>query len=470
MSRRSTAALLAVLLLPGAWAAGVSPAAAASYGKDLPRAEVDRADDVSGAQVHLVYAVPLDGADRGLDTDGTIRRTVTSFQTWLEGKTGGRPLRLDTSQGSLDTSFVRLSRTDEEIAESGAFVRDEIEDELKAAGFDAPNKIYAVYYDGTSNHACGGGAYPPSLPGSVAALYLKGLPDGPVPCSSNSFAGEGGAPTYLEFAMLHEVLHTMGLVPSCAPHQHRAGHVSDDADDLMWAGDGQWVPSGWSAVELDAGNDDYFRTGSTSCMDLDKSPYLVGGTGGPAHPPTTTQPDPEPSAQPAPTLTLSPATISAGQATTVTYSGTPGAVVDILSRTQPSTVFTRIGTVRLDDTGTATSTHKPQKNTRITARSADGTLSSTAPIIAVRSVASFNASRVGTRTWTFTGRVYPALDQRLVNLYRNGTLVGQGRSDATGVYRITRTLAAGPFTFQVRTPNDQDNLGTSSRELRLTIS
>ncbi len=177
----------------------------------------------------------------------------------------------------------------------------------------------------------------------------------------------------------------------------------------------------------------------------------------------------DPDADLPPTLTLSPGTISAGQPTTVTYRGTPGSTVDILSRTQPATAFSKIGSVTLGSNGIGTSTHRPQKNTRITARTSGGQLSETAPIIAVRSVASFNVTRVGTRTYVVTGRVYPALRNRLVNLYRNGVLVGQGRCDATGIYTITRTLAAGAFTFQARTPDDQDNLGTVSRELRVTI-
>ena len=461
MRRRATATLLACLVVAGAGATGVTPVSAASYGKDLDRFEADRADDVSGPQVHVVYAIPSDGTDRKLDTDGTLRRSVTSFQTWLESKTGGRGLRMDTLEGSLDVSFLQLSQTDAEVASAGAYVRDRLEDELELAGFDAPNKIYAVYYDGTSNQACGGGAYPPSLPGSVAAMYLKGLPNGPVPCAGNPFAGEGGSPGYMEFGMLHEVLHTMGFVPSCAPRHTRAGHVSDNPDDLMWAGDGAWLPSGYAAVQLDAARDDYVGTGSSSCMDLDKSPYLVGGTGEPVHP---TQP-----AQ-APVLSLSPAVISAGEATTVTYTGKPGTTIDILSRTQPATEFSKIGSVTLDGNGFGTSTHRPQKNTRVTARSANCAQSDNAPLIEVRSVASFNASRVGVRTYTFTGRVYPALNNRLVNLYRNGVLAAQGRSDASGIYRITKTLTGGTYTFQVRTPNDQSNLGTKSRELRLLIS
>jgi hypothetical protein len=239
------------------------------------RATVDRVDDSIAAQLHVIYALPSDGVDRALDTDGTLERSVSSFESWLAGKTDGRRLRLDTFAGALDITFLRLSRTDAELASHGALVRDEIEQELDAAGFDAPNKVYAVYYDGTSNFSCGGGAWPPSLPGNVAALYLDGLPESPVPCRSNPFAGPGAPPGYLEFAMLHEIMHTLGFVATCAPNHHRAGHVSDNPDDLMWAGDGPWVPSGWGNVVLDAGGDDYYGHSNAGCLDLDDSPLLT---------------------------------------------------------------------------------------------------------------------------------------------------------------------------------------------------
>lgn len=172
----------------------------------------------------------------------------------------------------------------------------------------------------------------------------------------------------------------------------------------------------------------------------------------------------------APTLTLSPSTIFAGQATVVSYRGSPGSTLDILSRTQPATVFSKIGTVTLNGDGVGTSSHKPQKNTRITARAADGTMSATAPIIAVRSLASFNVTRTGARTYAFTGRVYPALVNRSVKVYCDDVLVGQGRSDATGVYAITRTLGAGTFVFQARTTDDQHNLGAESARRLVEIA
>jgi hypothetical protein len=246
-----------------------------TYGPTLPRATADRADDASGSQVHLMYVLPSDRADRGLDTNGTLKNTVSSFQTWLAAQTGNRKLRFDTSQGSLDITFVRLARSDSQIASFGAFVRDQIEADIKAAGFNAPSKIYAVYYDGTSNFACGGGAWPPTLAGTVAALYLNGLPAGPVPCSSNPFAAAGGAPGYADFSMLHEIMHTLGFVATCAPHHWRAGHVSDNANDLMWAGDGPWVPDGWAKVVFDAGHDDYYKAGSSGCLDFDTSAFVT---------------------------------------------------------------------------------------------------------------------------------------------------------------------------------------------------
>jgi hypothetical protein len=42
----------------------------------LPRSTVDRPDDISGSQVHVVYAIPSDGTDRELDTNGVIAGTV----------------------------------------------------------------------------------------------------------------------------------------------------------------------------------------------------------------------------------------------------------------------------------------------------------------------------------------------------------------------------------------------------------
>ena len=237
------------------------------------RAFVDRTDQVSGSQIHIMYVLPGDGIDRSLDLDGTLLNSVGSFQNWLAGQTGGRNLRVDTFEGQLDITFVRLNRSDAEMTSYGAFVRDSIEKDLALAGFNNPSKIYAVYYDGGSTFACGGGAWPPVLPGRVAAMYLQGVPlGGGAPCNTNPFASSPTAPPgFIEFAMLHEVIHTMGFIDMNAPNHTLSGHVSDSPTDLMYAGTLPWAPS-----VLDFGGDDYFG-GSLppGVLDLAASLYLL---------------------------------------------------------------------------------------------------------------------------------------------------------------------------------------------------
>ena len=243
----------------------------APAGAALPRSTADRLDDARGPQIHVVYALPSDGVDRALDTSGAIESSVESFQRWLATQTGGARLRDDRFQGLLDVTFVRLARTDAEIASRGAFVRDELERLLAAGGQIEPGKLYAVYYDGSSTFSCGGGAWPPALPGVVAAMYLHGRPPGAPACDTNTLAAAGAPPGYLDYGMLHEVLHTLGAVPTCAPHHHRAGHTSDRPDDIMWAGTGVWQIPGL----LDPGRDDYYGHGRSDCFDLARSPYLT---------------------------------------------------------------------------------------------------------------------------------------------------------------------------------------------------
>ena len=100
-------------------------------------------------------------------------------------------------------------------------------------------------------------------------MYLHGLYNGPFPCDTNPW-GSIGRPGYLELAMVHEVMHALGFVPTCAPHHTRRGHVSDSPNDLMYAGDAPWSPT-----TLDVGRNDYFGAHIPGCPDLSDSPYLV---------------------------------------------------------------------------------------------------------------------------------------------------------------------------------------------------
>jgi hypothetical protein len=235
------------------------------------RTTSDQPDDRPRTQqIHLVYAVPGDGPDRGYDVDGSIATSFAVAQAWLSGQTGGKAFTLDTAGGAADITFARLSQSDAEVASHGLYIPDFIAPELRARGLSDPWKVYLVYYDGSAHHNECGGA--PS-PGHVAALYLRGeFSDPAIPaCDANPFATAGQPPGYREYSAIHELVHAVGFVAPCARHITAVTHVSDSPHDLMYAGPEPWTPD-----TLDVGRDDYFGAGIAGCRDLSVSGYLAG--------------------------------------------------------------------------------------------------------------------------------------------------------------------------------------------------
>ena len=229
----------------------------------LPLPPVDDLDSVGPFVIRCVYALPRDGTDRRLGEDGTISRSLSAMQAWFAAQTG---VRLRFADEPVRT--VRLPETDARIADRGSYVRDRIERLLRRQGFHEPRTLYAVWYDGSSTFSCGGGAWPPELRGRVAALYLQGAYDDVV-CAEDRFSPDGVTPEINEFKMLHEILHTMGFVAPGSPHHTQAGHLGNNHNDLMYAGDPPWNPS-----VIDPYHQDYFRTGRTDIPDLARSSFL----------------------------------------------------------------------------------------------------------------------------------------------------------------------------------------------------
>jgi hypothetical protein len=256
--------------------AGTQATGAVAYAiRTFPtRATANRADETTQAKYHLFYVLPSDGIDRGLDTNGTITRTTSSWNRWFAAQTGGRYLRLDTSDGALDITFVRLPRTDATMTSYGDFIRDTLEKDLGAAGYlSAANTLVLAYYDGGSQSRCGSAASPPGLPGVVAGIYLKGRATLAGPCAGNPIAATPTAPpTYIEFVGVHEALHLLGIVSAAAPNYVAGGHVGNDATDLMYAGSLPWRPA-----TLDVTKTSYYNPAGLGAgiANLASSPYLV---------------------------------------------------------------------------------------------------------------------------------------------------------------------------------------------------
>jgi hypothetical protein len=238
-------------------AAGATATATIAYALPVAaRSTTDRADEASGAQVKIIYALPSDGVDRGRDTSGVLQRSTSSWQRWLASVTGGRYFRLDTFNGGADVQFVRLPRTDAAYKAFGAQIRGEIERDLVAAGIATnTQKLYLTYYEGDHIDRCASAAWPPATPGRVGAIYLQGtIPGGPN-CNTNAFAATSvAAPGYIEFLAPHELMHLLGAVATASPDHGLSGHTITDPADLMYAGTSPWRPS-----KFDEGRRNYFN-------------------------------------------------------------------------------------------------------------------------------------------------------------------------------------------------------------------
>jgi hypothetical protein len=266
------------------------------------RATTDRPDDHGYDQIRVLYVTPSDGLDHAHDTSDKICNSVRAIATWFQSHASAY-LRFDTSSGLVDIGFVRLAKTDAQMrgtdpnntsVETGtAFVRNRIEDELEAMGMIRSNKLYAVYYEGSSVYACGGGAYPPLIRDRVGAMYLGGIPPGfGITCGEIRPWGQATlVPNYIDYGILHELVHSMGFVPDASPNEHMTGHVFDSTasvpqTDLMYTprttGDPGWGIDAPDGLLLDLNNDDYFM--SSSPIDLSRMTLLAPTPASPRRP------------------------------------------------------------------------------------------------------------------------------------------------------------------------------------------
>lgn len=121
-------------------------------------------------------------------------------------------------------------------------------------------------------------------------------------CRANPFSPDGHALAYWEFSAVHEVMHTLGLVPAegtdFAPPPIAPGHLAatgpDGTADLMYQGSANWgclqfpaaTSPATSACQLDSGHRNYFMVaGHATSADLAASVFLEPTPTGAVAPP-----------------------------------------------------------------------------------------------------------------------------------------------------------------------------------------
>jgi hypothetical protein len=157
---------------------------------------------------------------------------------------------------SYEPIAFQLAETTAEAAAMGRFLVVQVDAELARAGYGDPATKNFVFYGGT------------------------GFPGGSATTGTGMvwFANGGKYP-----AVVHELFHTFGLVPNCAPHA-QGFHVLDDANDLMRSEDDPPASgSSGAGIQIDANHDDYFDpTGRAigdcpASLNLANSPWVTRG-------------------------------------------------------------------------------------------------------------------------------------------------------------------------------------------------
>jgi hypothetical protein len=216
---------------------------------------------VAGNPVHWIYVVPSDGADSLAAVASTMQADAEQIDAWWRGQDPTRTPRNDVTAFScgtqLDITTVRSTQSSTQLTSIGQRFSG-IVNALRSAGFGSSFTKYVVYYDGPidDDNICGQGFTEVSGFG-VAAVYLRS-------CPGISTAG----------VAVHEFLHTIGAVPSAAPHDcpgENEGHTCDDQSDLMYPAIG---PEALSAKVLDPGRNDYYGH-SGAWLDTQDSAWLV---------------------------------------------------------------------------------------------------------------------------------------------------------------------------------------------------
>lgn len=239
--------------------ASSAAAAAAWCGSE---AQADRVPNgVAGNPVHWIYLIPSDGGDNLGAVAGSMQSDAEQIDAWWRGQDPTRTPRNDVTAFScgsqLDVSTIRSTRSSAQLTPtSGRFAA--IVDAVQAAGFTSSLTKYLVYYDGPvdDDNICGQGGSNGSGFG-VAIVFFRS-------CQGISTAAVAA----------HEFLHTIGAVPSSAPHDcpgENEGHTCDNQSDLMYPAIG---PEALSTKVLDPGHDDYYGH-SGAWLDTQDSAWLV---------------------------------------------------------------------------------------------------------------------------------------------------------------------------------------------------
>ena len=238
-----------------------APASAAITVRSL----VDRPDEVTGYQVHLVYVVPTGSTDLNVDINGQIDSLVTEANSWLAAKLGHKFI-FDTFQGATDVTFLQSQYRVSELCRSDCEALTKLKNEFIAqnTNFNDSKTLLFVLGENLDTESCGWANY-----ASNVAL-IHNLTDTRSGCNWSTGKSKTGL-THPAASIIHELIHTFGI-----------HHVCMDNSDLMIGTPECTIDDstyGSVPITLDSKRSQYIGSDLAFGIDLLKMPIWSDGSG-----------------------------------------------------------------------------------------------------------------------------------------------------------------------------------------------
>ena len=229
------------------------------------RSLVDRPDDVSGYQVHLVYVVPNGSTDLNVDTNGQIDSWVKEGNTWLSQKVNRR-LQIDTFQGITDVTFLSSKYRVSELCYGSCNALSKLNDEYvtQNPAFDNSKTLLFMLSEELDPNSCGW-AYDPS---NLALTHDFGNTSGGCNWASSKVTTGLNGPAK---TIIHELIHTFGIDHICVDNSDlMIGRPECKIDDNTF---------GQVQLTLDSKSNQYIGSDLAFGIDLLKMPIWSDGSG-----------------------------------------------------------------------------------------------------------------------------------------------------------------------------------------------
>jgi hypothetical protein len=227
------------------------------------RSIVDRPDEISGFQVHLVYVAAKGSRDSGWDTNGKIESWAIEANDWLN-KQVGRRLIFDTFEGKPDFTFLQSQYRAVELCRRDCEALDKLEAEFlsQQISYKSSKTIVFVLDENLDKSSCGWA----DKPGYLALIHLRDSG-----CSGSSTRERYGL-SWPAASLLHELFHTFGISHQCF----------DDTDLMI--GDPECPNSiANKLTTLDLKRRHYVSSEASDGIDLLKMPIWTDGSGNAAY-------------------------------------------------------------------------------------------------------------------------------------------------------------------------------------------